>query len=395
MANSFVPFLVGDPDINLRDYQHASRLYLQNKYELTPKPAWIYYIEININRDIRESIYNTKFLTDFDKWYKRYKGKIGLLAKTVDSPKFTVDTEVLNQYNRKTVIQKKINYSPIAISFHDDMANATTNLWKSYFQYYYGDSVSSNQGSSSSVKSIKYGNNKYSPYIDGSYDRYGLNNNQNIPFFSSIDIYQLYQRRFTSYKLVNPIIKEWSHDVLDQTQGNKLLTSRMNVEYETVIYNTSENNQVTEETPGFYNEHYDQNPSPLTVRPPPLENIGEARRRKDKLPPGPDSLYGKLDIPPPSALEGIQGLTVLYDYVRDISNLNESSLRDIGEGFLKSVLSGTPIDGSLNSEKLVDLSKRGLTQIKSTLGVTIPIGQNPTNNQIEAKPVKTKKPIKK
>lgn len=262
MSNFFSNFLGGvmDGSGDLRDYQHASRLYVSNFYELTPKAGWIYYVVLNINPRLRtDKILSGK---EFENWYDRYKGTVGLLAKQVDLPKFTMQTEVLNQYNRKAVIQKQINYMPIGITFHDDMANSTTNMWKNYYQYYIADAAGQ-KGS----ESIKYQDTKYKDFIDPNNNHYGLSNGQStrIPFFTSIDIYQLHKQHFTSFKLVNPMIKEWAHDQLDQTSGNKMLTSRMTVEYETIVYNTEPTNRVTRQNPGFTISHYDTTPSPIRI----------------------------------------------------------------------------------------------------------------------------------
>jgi hypothetical protein len=238
MSNPFSNFLGGvmDGSGDLRDYQHASRLYVSNFYELAPKAGWIYYVVLNINPELitKNGIRSdSPFRKDFEKWHNTYRGSVGLLAKQVDLPKFTMQTEILNQYNRKVVVQKQLTYSPVSITFHDDMANATTNMWKHYYQYNIADSVTVGNTSGS-----KFQDTKYKDYIDPKNSFYGLSNGQQtrIPFFTSIDIYQLHKQRFTSFKLVNPVIKEWAHDQLDQTQGNKMLTSKMTLDFETVIY---------------------------------------------------------------------------------------------------------------------------------------------------------------
>ena len=235
MANPFVNFLseAVNASGNLRDWQHASRLYTTNNFELAPKAGWIYYVVVHINPAIQGVITDPTLAAEFQAWYTRYGGQVGLLAKTADMPKFNIETEVLNQYNKKTVIQKKINYTALGITFHDDMANATTNLWKSYYQYYYADSLSAISSGVSSSIIPKYFDKKYNNY---NYETYGLNNSQSVPFFSSIDIYQLNRKKYTSVKLVNPIIKEWSHDVLDQTQGNKMLSSKMTVDLDSARF---------------------------------------------------------------------------------------------------------------------------------------------------------------
>jgi hypothetical protein len=56
----------------------------------------------------------------------------------------------MNQYNRKRIVQTKIKYDPIDISFHDDNGSGvgTANLggtvralWKAYYNYYYFDGM--------------------------------------------------------------------------------------------------------------------------------------------------------------------------------------------------------------------------------------------------------------
>jgi len=266
MSNAFSNFLGGvlDGSGDLRDYQHASRLYVSNFYELAPKAGWIYYAVMNINPELitKNAISNPAFRANFQAWSTKYKGTVGLLAKQVDLPKFTMQTEILNQYNRKVVVQKQFTYSPVAIIFHDDMANAVTDMWKHYYQYNIADSVVEGN-----VAAAKFQDTKYKDYQDPNNSFYGLSNGQQtrIPFFTSIDIYQLHKQRFTSFKLVNPVIKEWTHDQLDQTQGNKMLTSKMTVEFETVVYNTDATNRITRQNPGFTTSHYDNTPSPLRI----------------------------------------------------------------------------------------------------------------------------------
>jgi len=243
------------------DYSHASRLYLSNNYALLPKSGWLYYIEFNVNDKLLSNISDPTVKSNFNNWYSKSRGNVNLLAKSVDTPKFTIQTEKLNQYNRTTIIQKKIEYGDISIVFHDDAANCTTNLWKSYYQYYFGDSVGPTTLNKDSQILPKYVDTKYNSFIKQ--ENYGLNNNQTVQFFKYIKIYQLYQGKYTSFTLVNPVIREWSHDQLDQTQGNKFLTNRMGVQYETVIYDTDENNLTRQKPIGFEKDHYDQTVSPL------------------------------------------------------------------------------------------------------------------------------------
>ena len=65
--------------------------------------------------------------------------EFNLLVESAQLPSFTLDTETLNMYNKKRIVQTKINYEPVEIIFHDDMAGLTTMLWESYYRYYFQD----------------------------------------------------------------------------------------------------------------------------------------------------------------------------------------------------------------------------------------------------------------
>lgn len=245
--------------IQMKDYAHASRLYADNVFALAPKAGWLYYVVFDIDPSA---------ITD-QTWANQQRvSEVGMLVKSADLPKFSIQTEVVNQYNRKTVIQKGINYNSLSITMHDDQSNVVHNMWLNYYRYYYADSTWGGTGPIGTARDNTpgaYQNNKYLPANDlFNPVNYGLNSKLVVaPFFRSITIYQLNRKLFTSYKLVNPIIKSWDHDRLDQTAGGKLAESKMSVDYEAVFYGAG---QVKKDTPtGFAVFHYDNSPSPLSL----------------------------------------------------------------------------------------------------------------------------------
>jgi len=390
MANAFVNFLseAVNASGNLRDYQHASRLYVNNFYDLAPKAGWIYYVVMNVNPAIAGTITDPAVSAAFQTWYARYHGSVGLLAKQADLPKFTIETEVLNQYNRKTVIQKKINYNPLSFTFHDDMANATTNLWKSYYQYYFSDSLgASNSGISTSIVP-KYVDTKYQ---DTNVNQYGLNNGQTVPFFISIDMYQLNRQQFTSFKIVNPIVKEWAHDQLDQTQGNRVMSSKMTVEYETVIYNTDPTNFSSLQNPGFAASHYDNTPSPLSIG-----GVGtNSILGPGGIMAGASDVFGSLaNIGSASPLDILNTAIKGANLVRNAKSISSAGISQEASGLVTGVLgniSATPagvvnLDGTISqvpaSNRIsqgVSQSAAGIQQVISPAGVNLPSIGGSTN----------------
>jgi hypothetical protein len=360
MSRSVVKYLNQiDGDINLRDFQHASRLYLTDDlgssktYAFVPKAKWIYYVEIKINPLLESAILESETKDQFRQWYNRYNGKIGLLAKTVDMPKITIDTEIINQYNKKTVIQKGINYGTIGITFHDDMSNMTTNLWKSYYQYYYGDSIDFIN---------KYRIGKYESYTEGRNFRYGLNNNQTVPFFVSFEIYQLYQRKFTKFEIINPLIKSWDHESLDQDSTNQMLTNKMSVEYETLIYDTSDDNYITSDNLVFNNVHYDRTVSPLPIG---------GKISDDGLPLTTDNILGSLNNPK------IGPLGRVVD--KQSAGARPVRTNSISSSTFKSSTAIKTADGTI-------IFQQSSNQ-HSSVGISVPNGQDPNSSVTPTAPV--------
>ena len=251
----------------LRDYKHASALYRANQYALAPKAGFLYFVDFNINPYVQLGGENSGIIDNWD------ASVVGLLAKNVQLPKFKITTETVNQYNRKTNIQTKLNYEPVKLEFHDDNASNTNGLWKNYFKYYYTDPNYATHQTQAVAKQM--GDTKFD-IID--YD-YGYQNTKQAPFFDSIDIFVLHQGNYTKMSLINPLITSWDHDTLDQTEGNKMLKNSMTLMYEDVFY---EQGAITDNntSASFRNNgHWDGTPSTLAYGAQTRSNLMESNMR--------------------------------------------------------------------------------------------------------------------
>ena len=260
MSNAFTNFLGGvftgvfGENADLKDYQHADRLFVKNTYARSPKFGFLFYVTFNINKNA---------ILDETWQERRGNREVGLLVKSIDLPRFTMVNETLNQYNKKTIVHTKITYKDIQIEFHDDNSDITLDLWTNYFKYYIRDSRYGDLTNGKTTP-IEYSDNKF-----GEKDfAYGLDNDQSIPFFESIDIYVLHKGKgqwdFTQFTLVNPKISDWSHDNLNYENSSKVLDNKMQVSYETVLYKKGK--IVKNKSPeGFAPIYYDTTPSPLGI----------------------------------------------------------------------------------------------------------------------------------
>jgi hypothetical protein len=232
----------------MKDYRHAARLFLDDNYKLLPKQKFLFHVVFDIDNSIplRSFTANEKL-------------ELNMLVKTADLPKFNMNVEEKQQYNKKTYIGTKISYEPVTISFHDDHADTVNAFWKAYYEYNIADSLTVNPN----VVGYNTKDNMYD--ADPNVTQYGMDNVQQRknPFLKSIQIFTLHKQRFTSFTLVNPVIGSWSHDNLDQADGQGVMQNTMQIFYETVLYGAGVVNK--NDIPGFATIHYDLEPSPLSV----------------------------------------------------------------------------------------------------------------------------------
>lgn len=240
----------------LADYAHADALYVRNNMRLSPKTKFLYHVVIDVNQSAIASLGNTvQSLLN--------KREFNLLVETVDLPRFNVDIDEKNQYNRKKLVQTRIRYEPVQMIFHDDMAGLTTLLWEAYFRYYYQDpnyATKNTRGQPNTTVPQAYYHSMYKGEDANNY-RYGMDNNRSnsTPFFNSISVYQLYSNNarpeHTAFTLINPMIANMSHDTMSQTENN-FTKNTMRLNYEAVIYGRGRT--AIDEPAGFADPaHYD------------------------------------------------------------------------------------------------------------------------------------------
>jgi len=223
----------------LKDYAHASRLFVGDQYRLVPKLGFLFHLFIDVNPAVKlAGGPNAKY-------------EIGMMVKKADLPKFSVETKTVNAYNRSSIVQTKMKYETITITFNDDSADVVRNFWTSYFKHYYRDADYQLTQDPYTGKTQKYNGNQ-------TVTDFGFTPNSAEPFLKSIRLYSLHQKKFSEYILVNPIIKSFRHGSHAQGESEPM-THEMIIEYETVLYGAGTTSAGTPS--GFATLHYDKSTS--------------------------------------------------------------------------------------------------------------------------------------
>lgn len=209
----------------LRDYTHAAKTFLAEPgYIMAPKHGFLFHVRFVFNPPGRSQ--------NGDR-----SKTISVLCKSADLPKFNIEFEELNKYNKKEVIPKKLKYEPVTLTFHDDVKNTIRDMWLAYNTYYVADAGITPEAW---AEDDTYLENRL-------FNRYGLDNNQTVKLIKSVDIYSMGNHKYTKYSLINPLITSFDFDRHEYSDGAKVMETQIRLDYETVLYYEGS----TESIPGF------------------------------------------------------------------------------------------------------------------------------------------------
>ncbi len=148
---------------------------------------------------------------------------------SITGPQIQIDTQKLNQYNRKRLVPLNYDYGDVQITWRDTVDSVAMNFWKAYYLHFLNQAR---------VTSRDPGYNDDALTQD-TFNQWGFNlrdreTKQN--FFKRIEIYQMQGGSFTRYDLINPYITSWAHDSLGADEFNAVGSHTMSIAYESVQY---------------------------------------------------------------------------------------------------------------------------------------------------------------
>lgn len=314
----------------MKDYQHASRLYLDDNFKLMPKQKFLFHVVFNTDETLFVDGFNAN---------ERYQ--LNMLVKQCDLPKYNMSYEEKTQYNKKMYAGTRIAYEPVNITFHDDHADTVNAFWKKYYEYNIADSIGMN-----SDLTISNTKDDYYNYGDARQTtKFGMDTprQRQKPYLKGIEIFVLHKKRFTSMTLVNPVIGSFSHDNLDQADGAGVMNNTMQILYETVIYKSGVVNK--NNVPGFATINYDNSPSPLTI-----------------LGGGTNSIFG-----PGGVIDGVGSV---------IRNVQSGNILGAILGASNTYNNAKKIKKSAVKEELKGIAKDGILEVGKQAGsITNPVAQ--------------------
>lgn len=148
-------------------------------------------------------------------------------VKSIELPKYSIDTEVVNSWNVRQLVPTKVSFEPISISFHD----THDNRFQDFLVGYLG--IASN-----SFRKLEGG-------VRNGFDGFGLKLQDSDAIIDKIEITRFYganeDRTTTSTQSITtlwkPKIIDVQHDTLDYS-ASEAVSWQISVRFESVTYET-------------------------------------------------------------------------------------------------------------------------------------------------------------
>lgn len=276
------------------------------------------------------------------------KDIITTMVKSVTMPSMSIDTETLNQYNKKRISQSRIDYNPISITMHDSVEGRTLRLWEMYYEYYFkdgdafeklGEGGGNTEGflgafleAFSGRDTPKRNPREYENDIikDKFNDNYGYNlkrvgNHKYL--IESIEIFQVHGGRFSRTEIIRPRVTSFTHDTLDYEDSSGLVELKFDFAYEGVVYANINDKLNSDELDRYRYGDFNELANLITIRTPIAGRNISSRNR-----PG----FPNVSCPPQTA---------------DLFSIGGSALNQ----FLSSPL-GTVVSGVIGQNNVVRVS---------------------------------------
>ena len=214
----------------LRSSRQASTIFALDGTH-PPRMKNLFYVSFTRGTDVSTS--STSSLSN----YTAYSGDLGFLCKSTDRPQIQPQTEELNQYNKKRIINTGIKYSPLRMVFYDTTDNLFMQMFSDYASNYFGAFGHGNN-------TDDYLNDVLTTYTDTAGTGWGFaptatastNTDANSQYyFRKISIYEVWGGYYTQTDIINPRITAFDPDGMSYEDSN-IATISMTVAFEAVVY---------------------------------------------------------------------------------------------------------------------------------------------------------------
>ena len=165
--------------------------------------------------------------------------------KSIDGPKVTMAMDVLNQYNRKRNVYRRVDYDPINVIFHDTMSNSALKFWRYLYELNLKDGRNRSPAYSENASGKQTSRSPYQPNSLTDTDDFLANHNFGLDSsiinhtypIKSLDLLVVHAKKYNLIRFIHPKVIAMQHDLFSY-ESSQPIEIGMQFAYETVVYET-------------------------------------------------------------------------------------------------------------------------------------------------------------
>ena len=220
---------LGDREFYLKDFRNA---YHYNPSQDPPRQQFGGYVSFVLDRDL----FGQPFFDEVNN--DELRVRMSSLVRTADMPQVEFQTQTMNEYNKKKIVNTGVQYQPVTIRVVDTASNAWLQIIMKYFAYHYMNPRNKANQGDRDINSVNIGEGGID-FIGSQYgaggpfdsNKYGYNPNLNPNFFERIDYVLYHAQKGVQYSLLNPTMVGFTHTPIDYA-SNELMEFTMTFQYE-------------------------------------------------------------------------------------------------------------------------------------------------------------------
>lgn len=230
MAGFFDIFKGSGNNFYFRDSKNANRF----RPDANPvRQTFQGYVNFILNRDVYSQLYQD------DPQQTEFRTTISSLVRTADLPSVKFDTEVMNAYNRKRIVQTGVQYQPVSMTVYDTVGNDWLLMLMKYFSYHYMDPRNRGvendrdlEGGRRTNDTTELANSNFGISDVWDSNKSGFNPNLTKHFFERIDYVLYHGNRGVQYSIFNPVLTGFTPSNIDYSDDAGFRDFQLDFEYE-------------------------------------------------------------------------------------------------------------------------------------------------------------------
>ena len=229
-----------EQDIALHPANRAAHLYQSGTSQQTRR-ADQFFVVFNLY-----PLVNDDFLLPKYNFLKTYRDRLHFLCHTVEGPKFQIQQDVINQYNRKRVVNRKIDYDPVSLRMYDTVDGLGLKFIKMLYEFEFQNArLYSEEGSANAfgTRVTVASRDNYQESVLTNESQFKQNHNFGMRsqpnhthrLIKSIDLYQLAGTLYSRARMIHPRLSRMDMDQFDYS-SSAVTNLSMGFQYENLLF---------------------------------------------------------------------------------------------------------------------------------------------------------------